>query len=175
MRLSVRATRKRGLVGRLVTPTHRAGATRPATERMRDVTRRSATLAALAFALAALAGPSLGSAARTSAAAQQLHVDLAEWAVVPSQGHVSSGRLRLTVQNYGVLRHELDIIPTAWWGQKLFVRDGRADGAAVTRPILVAPGQTRSVHIYLQPGSYVLLDNIRGHYAAGAAVSIIAS
>jgi hypothetical protein len=41
--------------------------------------------------------------------------------------------------------------------------------------VVVAPGQTRSVHVYLQPGSYVLLDNIRGHYAAGGAVSIIAS
>src|SRR5438093_9713462 len=167
MRLRVGTARERGLVGWLVAPTHRAGATRPGTERMRDVTRRSTTVAALVFALVALAGPSLGSAARTSSAAHQLHVDLAEWAVVPSQGHVASGPLRLTVQNYGVLKHELDIIPTAWWGQKLFVRDGRADGAAVTRPVVVAPGQTRSVHIYLQPGSHVLLDNIRGHYTAG--------
>jgi len=139
------------------------------------MTRRASAVVALIVALVALAGPAAGGAARTSTAAQQLHVDLAEWAVVPSRGLVSSGSLRLTVQNYGVVKHELDIIPTAWWGQKLFVRDGRADGAAVMRPIVVAPGQTRSVHVYLQPGSYVLLDNIRGHYTAGAAVSIIAA
>ena len=175
MTLSVRTAGKRGLVGRLVTPTHRAGATRPATGTMRNVTRRAGILAALLVALVALTQPAAGSARGTSAAAQLLHVDLAEWAVVPSQGHVASGPLRLTVQNYGVIKHELDIIPTAWWGQRLFVRGGRADGAAVMRPIVVAPGQTRSVHVYLQPGSYVLLDNIRGHYTAGAAVSIIAS
>jgi len=139
------------------------------------MTRRASAVVALIVALVALAGPAAGGAARTSTAAQQLHVDLAEWAVVPSRGLVSSGSLRLTVQNYGVVKHELDIIPTAWWGQKLFVRDGRADGAAVMRPIVVAPGQTRSVHVYLQPGSYVLLDNIRRHYTAGAAVSIIAA
>jgi hypothetical protein len=139
------------------------------------MSRRASASLALISALVALAGPSTGNAGRTSTAAQQLHVDLAEWAVVPSHGLVSSGPLRLTVQNHGVLKHELDIIPTAWWGQELFVRDGRADGAAVTRPVVVAPGETRSVHVYLQPGSYVLLDNIRGHYAAGAAVSIIAS
>jgi uncharacterized cupredoxin-like copper-binding protein len=139
------------------------------------MSRRAGIVAALIFALAALAGPSAAGAARTSTAAQQLHVDLAEWAVIPSRGLVSSGSLRLTVQNYGVVKHELDIIPTAWWGQKLFVRDGRADGAAVMRPVVVAPGQTRTVHVYLQPGSYVLLDNIRGHYTAGAAVSIIAA
>jgi len=139
------------------------------------MTRRAGIVAALIFVVVAIAGPSAGGAARTSTAVQQLHVDLAEWAVVPSRGLVSSGSLRLTVQNYGVVKHELDIIPTAWWGQKLFVREGRADGAAVMRPIVVSPGQTRSVHIYLQPGSYVLLDNIRGHYTAGAAVSIIAA
>ena len=135
------------------------------------MTRRGGTVAALIAALLALAGPASGAPPRTST----LHVDLAEWAVVPSQGLVSSGSLRLTVQNYGVVKHELDIIPTAWWGQKLFVRNGRADGAAVTRPVVVAPGQTRSVHVYLPPGSYVFLDNIRGHYTAGAAVSIIAA
>jgi uncharacterized cupredoxin-like copper-binding protein len=175
MRQSVGTARKRGLVGRLVTPTHRAGAPRPAAERMQGMSRRASAAVALIVAFIALAGPSAGGAARMSTAAQQLHVDLAEWAVVPSRGFVSSGPLRLTVQNYGVLKHELDIIPTAWWGQKLFVRDGRADGAAVMRPVVVAPGQTRSVQIYLQPGSYVLLDNISGHYTAGAAVSIIAA
>jgi hypothetical protein len=144
-------------------------------ETMNGMSRRASAVAALIVALAALAGPSSGSAGRSSTTAQQLHVDLAEWAVIPSRGLVSSGSLRLTVQNYGVIKHELDIIPTAWWGQKLFVRDGRADGAAVMRPIVVAPGQTRSVHVYLQPGSYVLLDNIRDHYTAGAAVSIIAA
>jgi uncharacterized cupredoxin-like copper-binding protein len=142
---------------------------------MSGMSRRTTALAALIVVLAVLAGPSWAGAVRTSTTVQQLHVDLAEWAVIPSRGLVSSGSLRLTVQNYGVIRHELEIIPTAWWGQKLFVRDGRADGAAVTRPVVVAPGQTRSVHVYLQPGSYVLLDNIRGHYAAGGAVSIIAS
>jgi uncharacterized cupredoxin-like copper-binding protein len=137
--------------------------------------RRASAAVALIVTLVTLAGPSAGGAARTSTAAQQLHVDLAEWAVIPSRGLVSSGSLLVTVQNHGVVKHELDIIPTAWWGQKLFVRDGRADGAAVMRPVVVAPGQTRSVPVYLQPGSYVLLDNIRGHYTAGAAVSIIAA
>jgi uncharacterized cupredoxin-like copper-binding protein len=171
MRLSLRRSTETGLVGRLVTPTHRAGAARPASETIRGVIRRAGILAALIVALVALAGPAAGAHPRTPT----LHVDLAEWAVVPSRGLVSSGSLRLTVQNYGVVKHELDIIPTAWWGQRLFVREGRADGAAVTRPVVVDPGETRSVQVYLPPGSYVLLDNIRGHYTAGAAVSIIAS
>jgi uncharacterized cupredoxin-like copper-binding protein len=140
---------------------------------MRSVNRRIGAIAALFLVLAALAGPSSGSAAQASSAVGTLGVDLTEWAVVPSQGLVSSGPLRLTVQNYGVLVHQLEIIPTQVWGEKLGVRHGRAVGAAIARPVVVRPGQTRSAQISLAPGSYVLLDNIRGHYAAGGAVSII--
>jgi hypothetical protein len=77
------------------------------------------------------------------------------------------------VANVGLLRHELDIVPTESWGQKLRIRNGRAVGEDVAAPIVVAPGQTRATRINLAPGYYVLLDNIRGHYAAGGAVSIV--
>jgi uncharacterized cupredoxin-like copper-binding protein len=152
-----------------------AGAARATIETMRRMTRRTGTVAALIFVLAAFIGLSSGSAARMPAPtlAHTLHVDLTEWAVVPSQGLVSAGTLRLTVQNYGRLRHELDIIPTRRWGQELVIRNGRAVGQNAARPIVVVPGQTRSAHVSLAPGSYVLLDNIRGHYAAGTAVSIL--
>jgi hypothetical protein len=140
---------------------------------MRSVNRRTGPIAALFLVLAALAGPSSGSAAHTSSALNTLHVDLTEWAVVPSQGLVSSGPLRLSVQNYGVVVHRLAIIPTQVWGEKLGVRNGRAVGEPAVRPVVVRPGQTRSAQVDLAPGAYVLLDNIRGHYAAGGAVSII--
>ncbi len=137
--------------------------------------RRTGAVAALIFVLTAFGGLSSSSAAPTPTPtlAHALHVDITEWAVVPSQGLVSTGRLHLTVENYGRLRHELDIIPTNKWGQQLGIRNGRAVGKNATRPVVVAPGQTRSTHVNLAPGYYVLLDNIRGHYAAGTAVSII--
>jgi hypothetical protein len=77
------------------------------------------------------------------------------------------------VQNFGELRHELDIVPTQRWGQKLGVRNGRAVGENAAPPIVVAPGETRSAEVKLDPGFYILLDNLRGHYAAGAAVAIV--
>jgi uncharacterized cupredoxin-like copper-binding protein len=137
------------------------------------MTRRTGTVAALIFVLAAFVGLSSGSAAPAPTLAHTLHVDLTEWAVVPSQGLVAAGPLRLTVENYGRLRHELEIIPTRKWGQELVIRNGRAVGESAARPIVVTPGQTRSARVSLAPGSYVLLDNIRGHYAAGTAVSIL--
>jgi len=137
---------------------------------MRSVNRRFGAIAALFLVLAVLAGPSSGNA---SSAVGTLHVDITEWAVVPSQGLVPSGPVRVSVQNYGVLVHELEIIPTQVWGEKLGIRNGRAVGEPVGRPVVVRPGQTRSARLDLAPGSYVLLDNIRGHYAAGGAVSIV--
>jgi hypothetical protein len=142
---------------------------------MRIMSRRAGTIAALIVAIAGFTGPASGNAAHTSMAGHKLHVDLTEWAVVPSQGLVSPGPVRITVENYGRLVHQLDIIPTQSWGEKLEVRNGRAVGAGVARPVVVAPGQKRTAQIDLAPGSYVLLDNIRGHYAAGGAVSIIVS
>jgi hypothetical protein len=140
---------------------------------MRAVHRRPWLLGALTLAVAALAGPASGGAAHTSVGTHRLHVDVSEWAVVPSDGVVSAGTLRLTVENFGRLRHELDIVPTERWGQKLPIRSGRAVGEVAAPPIVVTPGEKRSARVNLAPGFYVLLDNLRGHYAAGAAVSIV--
>jgi len=139
------------------------------------MSRRAGTFAALVFAIATVAAPSAGSAARPLALTHTLHVDLTEWAVVPSQGLVSAGPLQVTVQNYGRLAHELEIIPTDSWGERLAVRHGRAVGPVVPHPVVVAPGRQNSVRVYLSPGSYVLADNLRGHYVLGAAVSIVAA
>jgi hypothetical protein len=122
---------------------------------------------------AALAGPGWGAGAHSSVARHQLQVGVTEWAVTPSDGIVSAGPVRLTVENFGRLRHELEIVPTQRWGQKLPVRSGRAIGEVVARPIVVRPGEKRSAQVDLDPGFYVLLDNLRGHYAAGAAVAIV--
>ena len=138
-----------------------------------SMSRRMGILAALTLVVAALAMPASGGAARATAAAHSLHVDLTEWALVPSGGLVASGSVRLTVQNHGLLLHELDIIPTSFWGDVPDVRNGRADVAGVARPVIVKPGQTRSARVSLAPGSYLLLDNIRGHYQLGNAVPIV--
>jgi uncharacterized cupredoxin-like copper-binding protein len=126
-----------------------------------------AVLAAV-FAATAAAGSQ-----RAALSVHHLNVQVGEWAVIPSDGRVSAGRLRVVVQNFGQLRHELDIVPTQRWGQKLAVRNGRAVGEDAAPPIVVAPGETRSAEVTLDPGFYMLLDNLRGHYAAGAAVAIV--
>jgi hypothetical protein len=135
--------------------------------------RRPTLLGALILTVAALAAPAWGGGEQGSVAAHRLRVDLSEWAVVPSHGVVSAGPLRLTVANFGQLRHELEIVPTERWGQKLPIRGGRAVGEVAAPPIVVRPGEQRSARVDLAPGFYLLLDNLRGHYAAGAAIAIV--
>jgi hypothetical protein len=142
--------------------------------RMRRVRLRTGSIAAVVCGvLACLAPVSIG-AARGVALPHELRVDLAEWAAVPSDGVVSAGPVRLEVRNAGLLDHELAIVPTRSWGGELRIRDGQAVvGEVAARPILVRPGQVRSAEFFLRPGFYLLLDDLRGHYAAGAAVPIV--
>ncbi len=100
-------------------------------------------------------------------------MDVSEWNVVPSQGLVAAGRVRVTVRDYGRRPHELQIVRTATWGDRLLVRAGRAVSAVVGRRLYVAPGGASSQTVTLRPGSYVLLDNFRGHYARGTWVALL--
>jgi uncharacterized cupredoxin-like copper-binding protein len=127
----------------------------------------------LAVLAAALAGPAGAGTQGAAVSVHRLNVQVGEWAMIPSAGRVPAGRVRVVVQNFGQLRHELDIVPTERWGQKLAVHNGRAVGEDAAPPIVVAPGQTRSAEVNLARGFYVLVDNLRGHYAAGAAVAIV--
>jgi hypothetical protein len=140
---------------------------------MRNLFRRPGLFGALVLAVAVFAGPAWGGAGDASVATHRLQVGVTEWVVIPSDGVVSSGVLRLTVENLGRIRHEIAIVPTERWGQKLPIRSGRAVGEVAAPPIVVAPGERRSARVNLAPGYYVLLDNLPGHYAAGAAVSIV--
>jgi hypothetical protein len=137
------------------------------------LTSRLWLVGALTLFAVAVAAPGWGSAGRNAVSGHQLRVDVTEWAVIPSDGIVSAGPVRLTVENFGRVRHELEIVPTQRWGQKLPIRAGRAIGEVAAPPIVVAPGEKRSARVDLDPGFYVLLDNLRGHYAAGAAVAIV--
>jgi hypothetical protein len=137
------------------------------------MSRRAAWIAGVAAVFASFLLASSGSAA-PARAARTLRVDVTEWAVVPSQGFVAAGPLRVTVVNAGVLRHELAILPTGWWGENVPVLNGRAAREHASPPIVVAPGESRSARVYLPAGTYLLVDDIRGHYALGAAASILA-
>jgi hypothetical protein len=128
---------------------------------------RGATLVLLAIA-AGIIVPSSVAAPH----AQTLTIQVSEWSMIPSRGLLKPGPTSIKLVNYGLLPHELDIVKTKRWGMKLPISGGRALTRDIAPPLLVRPGQTRSIHVVLQTGSYLFLDNLRGHYALGTAIPI---
>jgi uncharacterized cupredoxin-like copper-binding protein len=113
--------------------------------------------------------------ASSAAASRPAHRDpsamtalVAEWSVVPSEGVVAAGPVRIRVRNVGLEPHELVLTRTARFSQSLKLDGDRAIASPVGEPVLVQPGQTRTVTFHVRAGSYVLLDNLPWHYWQGA-------
>jgi uncharacterized cupredoxin-like copper-binding protein len=117
---------------------------------------------ALAASAVAAAGPSRPRDPSTLGAL------VAEWSVVPSDGVVAAGAVRIRVRNVGLEPHELVLARTARFADSLRLADDRAQVRAIGPTLVVAPGQTASAVLHLRPGSYVLLDNLPWHYWRGA-------
>ena len=121
-------------------------------------------VAALATAAFAAAGQSR-SAQRDPKALTAL---VAEWSVVPSDGVVAAGLVRIRVRNVGLEPHELVLTRTARFAGSLPLADDRAQVRTIGPTLRVVPGQTASAVFRVPPGSYVLLDNLPWHYWQGA-------
>jgi hypothetical protein len=119
-------------------------------------------VAALASTAVALAAPGRPKDPSTLTAL------VAEWSVVPSEGVVSAGVVRIRVRNLGLEAHELVLTPTARFADLLPLAGERARIRPIGPTMVVAPGQTTSAVFRIRPGSYVLLDNLPWHYWQGA-------
>ena len=93
---------------------------------------------------------------------------VAEWSVVPSEGVLAAGTVRIRLRNVGVEAHELVLTRTSRFSEKLALDDDHAVASPVGEPVLLAPGQSRTVTFRVGRGSYVLLDNLPWHYWQGA-------
>jgi hypothetical protein len=124
--------------------------------------------AALAVSAVATAGPSHPRDPST------LRALVSEWSVVPSDGVVSAGAVRIRVRNVGLEPHELVLARTARFADSLPLADDHAQVRPIGPTLVVAPGQTVSAVFHVRPGSYVLLDNLPWHYWRGAWVAFTA-
>lgn len=118
--------------------------------------------AALAVASVAAAGRARPRDPRTLTAL------ITEWSVVPSDGVVSAGAVRIRVRNVGLEPHELVLVRTGRFADALPIADDRARVRTIGPTLVVAPGKTASALFPVRPGSYVLLDNLPWHYWHGA-------
>ncbi len=106
----------------------------------------------------------------TPAAATTVDVGLKEWEVNPTQDTVDAGTLTFSVSNDGALPHNFRVIKTDIASDALptanaLVDEGQVDVVASIADY--AGGETEEVSVDLEPGSYVLICNVAGHYGLG--------
>jgi uncharacterized cupredoxin-like copper-binding protein len=106
----------------------------------------------------------------TPAAATTVDVALTEFAVNPAQDTVDAGTLTFSVANDGALPHNFRVIKTDLASDALptannLVDEGQVDVVASIADY--AGGETEEVSVDLEPGSYVLICNVVGHYDLG--------
>jgi uncharacterized cupredoxin-like copper-binding protein len=131
------------------------------------------TKAALTIASALVLAASVFAAGSPAAApSSTLSADVAEWSIVPSQGVVRAGAVRIVLRNLGAEAHQLMIVRTRSFGESLPLRGNRA----VARPlgsVLAEPGASRAFVLHLKAGNYLLLDNLPWHYWKGTRAAFV--
>lgn len=130
---------------------------------------RSLALIALVAAIAVPAG-AYGAGAKDPVS---LRADIAEWSLVPSAGVVHAGLVRITARNLGITEHQLVLVRTTRFAQTLMLDGDHATGRAVAPPLVVEPGRSASIVARLNPGNYLLIDNLPWHYWRGTSAAIV--
>lgn len=117
--------------------------------------------------------------AAVAPAAGPLNVDLNEYAVNASATIVKAGQVTLNISNSGKIQHELLVFKADLAPSKYPVADGDVDEES---PVInkvsdgdnLDPGGTQARTVDLtQPGTYLFVCNLPGHFAAGMYEQVI--
>jgi uncharacterized cupredoxin-like copper-binding protein len=123
-------------------------------------------LSIVASALVCATSGTAGSAPTTT-----LRADVAEWSIVPSTGAVRAGVVRLVVHNLGAASHQVTLVRTTTFGERLRLAGSRAVVKPIAASVIVRPGKTATLVVSLEHGSYLLLDNLPWSYWKGTSVA----
>ena len=129
---------------------------------------RFLSVLAVAGLLAACSSPS------ASAGASEVNATLKEWAFDLDSSTGAAGEITFNIQNDGEKTHEFVVISTDTAADSLPV-DEAADEVDETEftPVDevedITSGSTATLTVDLEPGHYVILCNLTGHYAKGMA------
>ncbi len=102
-----------------------------------------------------------------------VEVQLKEWAVAPARASVPRGNVIIAAKNVGVLEHTLLIFKTDTPADKLPVAEAKVKEGAAGQKVAqidatqLQPGRASSISLALEPGSYVFICNLQGHYQSG--------
>jgi len=127
-------------------------------------TRAALVLSVLSAGVVVIAAPP----ADTATGGTTVSVVLDEWKLVPARTAVRAGRITFAVRNEGSIAHELVVLRSDRRAGKLPVKGGKAlEAGRRGRISQIASGASKRLVLRLQPGRYVLLCNLLGHYQAG--------
>ncbi len=125
-------------------------------------------LAALVL-LAAVATACAEPAPAFDAKAVPLVVEMRDYSVKPSVDVVKAGTLKIGIRNLATMQHDFVVLRTDLAPDKLPYDGGRAqviETGLVGKQIVEAQ-RSASLTVTLEPGNYVLICNIAGHYQLG--------
>ena len=109
--------------------------------------------------------------APAAAGGETLTIKMNEYNFIPKDAKAKSGTVTIDAENVGQMTHELVLAKSNLDPAKLPTEDnGEVNEEAldvVGEAPDVAPGDTGSFSADLEPGSYVMVCNLPGHYAAG--------
>jgi uncharacterized cupredoxin-like copper-binding protein len=105
---------------------------------------------------AALDSAGSGSASGTTTDVQ---ATLKEWAIDLSQSEVPAGKVRFTVTNNGMMRHNFTIQGTS--------------GDIGQTPIFSSSDGAQTLEVDLQPGTYTIICSLPGHAARGQKTQLV--
>ncbi len=97
-------------------------------------------------------------------------VTLADDSVTLDPAEVTAGPVRLVASNEGSMTHEIEILAGADPGVELVVKSQVAitEGLELVDEVEdIVPGATGELTVDLEPGTYLVMCNLPGHYAAG--------
>jgi uncharacterized cupredoxin-like copper-binding protein len=153
-------------------PTRRTPSAQPLLHMSRHVglLTSAAITVLLLSACSQTASPSPMATPVATTSAGSVHVTLTEFAITPGALTAAAGEVTFTIHNAGAVEHEFIIIRTDLAADAL-----PSSGSAVDEEGLdvidevedMAPGDTATLTVNLEPGNYVVICNLPGHYAQG--------
>jgi len=111
-------------------------------------------------------------ASTTPSAGSQVKVTLKEWTLTLDQTSVPASNVTFSATNEGAVEHEFVVIKTDRPAGGLALSGNAVDETASGQTKIdeiaeFAPGTTKTLTLDLQPGNYVLICNVAGHYQKG--------
>jgi uncharacterized cupredoxin-like copper-binding protein len=115
--------------------------------------------------------PTLTAQSEEPAPQKRITISMGEFFFKPKDATASAGRVTLTAPNTGRVEHELVLLRTNVDPAKLKTNGaGEVNEDAYSGPGEIPDikaGQTKQATLLFEPGTYVMICNLPGHYKAG--------